>query len=226
MSRQDKTRQVILQLKAVKEERGISLQRIHDITLAAGGNVSFSTVRKVFSDGSENMNFRYEDTVQPIAMALLETNEPPREVTGVVESEAEALKALVQLKNSIIREQQETIDNIKAREQEIKDEAQRKIDHLRNQISEQQKILDERREFMGERRDFIHRLEAEKAALRRTIRILSIIVALLAMVIFAALLIDKTDPGVGFFWLEETASRIFGSAQQNTIQVLPQAFNM
>lgn len=225
MSRQDKTRQVILQLKAVKEERGISLQRIHDITLAAGGNVSFSTVRKVFSEGSENMSFRYEDTVQPIAMALLETNEPPREVSGVVESEAEALKALVQLKNSIIREHQDTIDNIRQREQEIKDESQRKIDHLRGQISELQKILDERREFMEERRDFIHRLEAEKASLRRTISILTFVVAALAMVIFAALLIDRADPSVGFFWIEEAAARIFGNATEGA-HVLPQMFNL
>lgn len=209
MSRQDKTRQVILQLKAVKEERGISLQRIHDITTEKGGNVSFSTVRKIFSEGSENMNFRYEDTVQPVAMALLETDEPPREVSGVVETEAEALKALVQLKNSIIREQQESLDNSRQRETEIKAEAQRKIDHLRSQIEEQKKILNERKEFMAERRDFIFRLEEEKRAQRRTIRVLAIIIAVLALVIFSALLIDKTNSDIGFFWLEETAARIF-----------------
>lgn len=225
MSRQDKTRQVILQLKAVKEERGISLQRIHDITTEKGGNVSFSTVRKIFSEGSENMNFRYEDTVQPVALALLDTDEPPREVSGVVETEAEALKALVQLKNSIIREQQDTIDSIKAREQEIKEEAQKKIDHLRAQIADQQKVLDERKEFMEERRDFIHRLEAEKASLRRTIGILAFIIAILAMVIFSALLIDKADPNIGFFWLEEAAAKVFGSATDGA-SLLPQAFNL
>ena len=225
MSRQDKTRQVILRLKAVKEERGISLQRIHDITLAAGGNVSFSTVRKVFSEGSENMNFRYEDTVQPIAMALLETNEPPREVTGVVESEAEALKALVQLKNSIIREQQDTIGNIRQREQEIKEEAQKKIDHLRAQIADQQKILDERKEFMEERRDFIHRLEAEKASLRRTIIVLAFALVALTVIIIAALIIDRFDPSLGFFWLEEAAARIFSDATESA-SALPQMFNL
>lgn len=214
MSRQDKTRQVILRLKAVKEERGLSLQKILDITLAAGGNVSMSTVRKIFSEGSEDMNFRYEDTVQPVAMALLETNEPTREVTGVVESEAEALRALVQLKNSIIREQQETLDSVRAREAEIKAESQRKIEHLRAQIAEQRKILDERKEFMGERRDFIHRLEAEKASLRRTVTLLAVVVALLALVIFAALIVDRANSGIGFFWLEEAAARIFHPAAQ------------
>lgn len=208
MSRQDKTRAVILQLKAVKDERGISLQRILDLTLASGGNVSMSTVRKVFSEGSENMNFRYEDTIQPIAVALLETNEPPREVSGLVETEAEALKALVQLKNSIIREQQESLDNSRQRETEIKAEAQRKIEHLRSQIEAQKKILDERKEFMSERRDFIFRLEEEKRAQRRTIKVLSIIIAVLALVIFTALLVDKTNSDIGFFWLEETAARI------------------
>lgn len=225
MSRQDKTRQVILRLKAVKEERGISLQRIHDITLEKGGNVSFSTVRKIFSEGSENMSFRYEDTIQPVAMALLDTDEPPREVSGVVETEAEALKALVQLKNSIIREQQDTIDSIRSREQEIKDEAQKKIDHLRAQIVDQQKILDERKEFMGERRDFIHRLEAEKAALRRTIIVLAFALVALTVIIIAALIIDRVDPSIGFFWLEDAAARIFGSATDG-LHMRPSMFNL
>lgn len=221
MSRQDKTRAVILQLKAVKEERGISLQRILDLTLASGGNVSMSTVRKIFSEGSEEMNFRYEDTIQPVAKALLETDAPLREVSGIVETEAEALKALVQLKNSIIREQQDKLDKMEEREAEIKGEAQRKIDHLRSQIEEQKKILNERKEFMSERRDFIFRLEEEKRAQRRTIRVLAIIIAVLALVIFTALLVDKTNSDIGFFWMEETAARIFdGKIRKDMAQAL------
>ena len=187
MSRQDKTREVILQLKAVKEERGISLQRVHDITTEKGGNVSFSTVRKIFSEGSENMNFRYEDTVQPVAMALLDTDEPPREVSGVVETEAEALKALVQLKNSIIKEYQEKIDKMEEREAEIKAEAQRKIDHLVKEGERKDLLLDQRKDFMDERADFIHRKD-------KAIAVLSIALTFMTLLAIFALGSDAIIP--------------------------------
>lgn len=209
MGRENKTREVILQLKAVKEEQGYTYQKIVDMVLANGGTTSLTTVRRVFAEDSENQSFRYESTIQPIAAVMLRIDEPPQHVEGEVETEAEALRALVRLKNTIIDEHEATISNIRAREQEIKDDAQRKIDHLRGQIQELQKILDERKEFMTERRDFIHRLEAREASQRRTITILAIIVAVLALVIFTALVVDRANSGIGFFWLEETLSHVF-----------------
>ena len=162
MSRQDKTRAVILRLKAVKDERGISLQKILDLTLANGGNVSMSTVRKVFSDGSEDLNFRYEDTVQPIAAALLGT-ELESEPVGVMETEAEALRALVRLKNSIIEEYQRKLEAVDRRETEIKEEAQRKVKHLIDEGKTKDKLLDERAEFLRQKNAEIKELKRSKA---------------------------------------------------------------
>ena len=86
---------------------------------------------------------------------------------------------------------------------------QRKIAHLQNQLKTQEAVLKDRKEFMQERRDFIFRLEAEKKQLRRTITFLSVLVAVLALIIFAALIIDRANSDIGFFWVDGIMSKIF-----------------
>lgn len=65
-------RDIILQLKAVKEEKKLSIQKILDLIESNGDSLSKTTVARVFADGSENINFRYSDTIRPIAKALLD----------------------------------------------------------------------------------------------------------------------------------------------------------
>lgn len=74
-----KCSEIITQLKQIKAERGLSFQRIVDMVGESGGSISMSTVRKIFSDGSEDFNYRYEDTIKPLVVALLDINKPPEQ---------------------------------------------------------------------------------------------------------------------------------------------------
>ena len=181
MGRTEKTRQMILRLKEYQQENQLSVPSIYRKVQAKGFNLSESSVRRVFEPGSEDKSFRYEDTIQPIVTALFDTDKPTQEVSGAVESEAEALRQLVQLKNVIIEEN--------------KAEAQKKIDFLKEQIAakdEQLKNKDEqlthRAYAMQERWQMIERLTAQADARKRALflyRLLMVILALLAAVGFS-----------------------------------------
>ena len=66
------TKDIIIQLKRVREERGLSYNDILDLMKANGEFLSKSTLSRVFADGSEEVSFRYEETIRPIANALLD----------------------------------------------------------------------------------------------------------------------------------------------------------
>lgn len=202
MSIQQKTREVILKLKAVKEERGLSLQRILDMVLENGGNISMSSVRKVFSEGSENLTFRYEDTIKPIADVLLAVPENIPAVYEPDETEAEALRSIIRLKNSIITEMQDEIDRAAEKIADSKAENQRKIEFLKSEI-------DKRDALLAERRDFIYSKDSAIRGRNWLIFFLSMALLLCIGVIIAALVVDKLNPGVGFFWLDDMAAKVF-----------------
>lgn len=48
----NKTRDLIIKLKAVKEEKGLSLNKIADLIEANGDFISRSSIQRVFADGS------------------------------------------------------------------------------------------------------------------------------------------------------------------------------
>ena len=137
-----------------------------------------NTVRKVFSDGSENMNFRYEDSIQPIADVLLKISSPEKSE----EPEAEALRQLVQLKNAIIEENRLELSRTREREAEIRAEAQAKIDYLKERIVYLQQQRDRDDRLLNERRDFIYLKDDEIKALKRSNRLYRL--GIIAYVIF------------------------------------------
>lgn len=101
----NRTEELVLRLKQVREERGLSVQRVYDMLADAGYFVSLSTVKRVFAKDSEKQNFRYQDTLQPIANVLLGLDE-----NGQGEPEVEALKTVVLLKDDMISKQAERIN--------------------------------------------------------------------------------------------------------------------
>lgn len=215
MSRQDRIREVIRQLKIVREDRGLSLQRILDMVLDAGGNLSMGTVRRVFEDGSEERNFRYEDSIKPIADVLLNvqsSGEPGTEEAA----ELEALRALVRYKNAYIAELEASASNVEGKVQAARDEQMRKIDFLRAELDKRDEQLrakdqqiQDRGKLLDERRDFLY---AKDRAIRGRNWIIAALVAALAAclaVIILALIIDKANPEVGFFWMDGVKS-VFG----------------
>ena len=69
------TKDIIIQLKKVREERGLSFNDILQMMENNGDYLSKSTLSRVFADGSEENSFKYEETIRPIANALLDIDE-------------------------------------------------------------------------------------------------------------------------------------------------------
>ena len=199
--RATKTREVILALKKVREENGYTIQKIQDMVLDAGGNISLSTIKKVFSAGSEDLSFRYEDSIKPIADVLLKISEP--EATS--EPEVEALRQLVQLKNVIIEETQRDLARVREREEALRADDRKKIDYLKSRVEYLQGESARKDQLLDERRDFIHRKD-------RVIAILSLLLGVCLLIIIAALVVDVVNPDVGFFWIDRL-SAVFGGGE-------------
>jgi uncharacterized small protein (DUF1192 family) len=101
------TREIIAQLHAARRQAGLSYQDIVDKTAEIGKPVSMSTVKRVFSSGSEQYDFRYESTIQPIAEAVLGAESVPgldteSEKIKRLYSEIEALKAMLKVKETSV----------------------------------------------------------------------------------------------------------------------------
>ena len=103
------THDLILRLKEIQVERNLSAQRIYDMLEAAGYHVSLNSIKRVFAPGSENKEFHFHDTVQPISRVLLgiygnETND----------SEVEGLKAAIRVKDELIEKLEQLLSEQKS----------------------------------------------------------------------------------------------------------------
>ena len=104
------TREIILKLKEVRNEKGYSYGDILDLMELNGDFLSKSTISRVFQDGSEDTSFRYEETIRPIAKALLdiETIEEDDDL------DVQAMKSLLQYKIKRIEELEQQIEQLEA----------------------------------------------------------------------------------------------------------------
>lgn len=131
------TKDIIIKLKEVREEKNLSYSEILDLMEKNGDFLSKSTLSRVFAEGSENIKFRYEDTIRPIANALLDIET----IEETDDMDIRAMKTLLKYK----------IERITELEQ--------KIEHL-NSVIDKEKIkhhekLDEERELFNDRIDFL-----------------------------------------------------------------------
>ena len=145
------TREVILTLKEVRKEKNLSFDKILDLMKDNGDFLSKSTLSRVFADGSEDKTFRYDDTIRPIAKALLdiETIEKDDDI------DTQAYKSILKLKKDLLFEYEKQITELKDEMAEIKrqekekyhekiaketDKFQQNLDFLNHQV----KLKDDR----------------------------------------------------------------------------------
>lgn len=131
---QRKIAEIITRLKKVREENGLSYQKIVDLVEQNGGYVSISTVRRVFEEGSEAYGWQYDNTLRPIADAVLGIYSASEDVTA---DEADAMKAIIDYKSDRIAELQE---QMKRAEESYK----RRIEFLKEQIALKDDRIDRR----------------------------------------------------------------------------------
>ena len=111
------TKDIILKLKDVRQEKQLSFSDILDLMEQNGDYLSKSTISRVFADGSEDKSFRYEETIRPIANALLDIENIEQDD----DIDTQAYKSLLKLKkdliedyaeqNKVLKEELETIKN-------------------------------------------------------------------------------------------------------------------
>ena len=143
------SKDVIIKIKEVREEKGLSYSDILDLIEKNGDYLSKSTLSRVFAEGSEEIKFRYEDTIRPIAKALLdiETEEETDDL------DTKALKALLKYKIQRIEELEQQVEHLEAdlNREKVKyhekldkerEQSRRSIEFLKEQISLKDKRMD------------------------------------------------------------------------------------
>ena len=122
------TRDVIIKLKEVKQEKGLSLDKILIMVENNGEYISKSTLARVFKDGSEDSSFRYEETIRPIANALLDIENEEADD----DAETLAFKSILKLKMSVIDENSKKISEL---EDQIKETANKEKARYHEKLS-------------------------------------------------------------------------------------------
>ena len=136
------SRDLILKLKEVKERDRLSLGEIESRTEANGEHVSKTTLSRVFAKGSEDLIFKFENTLKPIANAILDIDTIEEDDS----LDTQALKLMLKIKADKIRELEAALDHEKVKHHEKLDkereQARRSIEYLKKQIDLKDKRID------------------------------------------------------------------------------------
>lgn len=143
------TKQIILKLKEVREERNLSYDKIVSMIEENGDFLSKSSVSRVFKDGSEDNSFNYKTTIRPIAKVLLDMEN----IEEYDSPELQAMKIIMKAKMDRILELEEQVHDLKTQISDNKtkyqdkleasqDSFQRSLDFLKNQIELKDKRID------------------------------------------------------------------------------------
>ena len=143
------TKEVILRLKEVREEKGLSYSDILTMLEKNGDYLAKSTISRVFAEGSEEMSFKYEETIRPIANALLDIET----IDADDDMDVQALKSLLKYKIQVITDLEQQVLKLEAElsKEKVKyhekldkerERHQRSIDFLKEQISYKDKRMD------------------------------------------------------------------------------------
>ena len=134
-----KAYELVKQLKETKARNEITYPRIMERMEKNGKFLSLTTLRCVFADGSENSanSFSYENTLLPIAEALLDVEDVPTDANSPYAKEIDGLKAVIHVQNEEI-----------ARLHEMKEHLENRITFLLEQIEKKDRRMDEKDEMI------------------------------------------------------------------------------
>lgn len=140
------TKEIILALKKVYEEKNLSIDKALALVdeKEGKGAVSRSTIQRIFAKGSEDdpASFRYETTLKPICNALLDIDTIETED----DSDKRAYKSLLKLKRDIIEELTKANEQVKVdyaeKLQEETENFQRFLDFMKHQIELKDQRID------------------------------------------------------------------------------------
>jgi len=145
------TKEIILRLKEVRKEKNLSYGDILDLMEKNNDYLSKSTISRVFSDGSEDLSFRYEETIRPIAKALLdiETIEEDDDI------DIQAMKSLLKYKIRRIEELEAQIEQLKASFEQERSKYKEKLEQKEEQFQKSFTYLTDQLKQKDHRIDFL-----------------------------------------------------------------------
>lgn len=133
---QERIKDIIAQLKALKESKGLSIQDICDTLDRTNNHLAKNTVAKIFSDGSEDFGYQY-DTIRTLADVMFHVYSNDADDNA----EIKGLKSTVQYQNIIIDQLRSQIETErKAAEDALEAEKAaniRRVEFLRDRVQKQ-----------------------------------------------------------------------------------------
>lgn len=143
------TKDIIIKLKEVRDERGLSYNDILSLMEKNGDYLSKSTISRVFGEGSEDLSFRYEETIRPIANALLDIET----IEDSDNMDVQAMKSLLKYKIQVIEDKEKRIVELEAALANEKVKYHEKLDKEREQYSKRIAFLMEQINLKDKRMD-------------------------------------------------------------------------
>ena len=134
---------IILRIKEKRDEQSLSYDDINELIQKNGDYpLSKSTLSRIFAEGSEEQRFSYEDTIRPLAKALLDIENIEEDDTDDVKT----LKALLKLKMQRIKELEAELAQAENKYHDKIDKERERynksIDFLKEQVAYKDKRMD------------------------------------------------------------------------------------
>lgn len=157
------TKDLIMKLKEVREEKGLSYNDIMDLMEKNGDYLAKSTLSRVFADGSEEMSFRYEETIRPIAKALLDIET----IEDTDNMDVRAMKSLLKYKIERIEELEKQIEHLQTALDKEKIKHHEKLEEERERFNRSIDFLKEQLAYKDKRMDLLLSSVQEKDLLHK-----------------------------------------------------------
>ena len=134
------TQDLLLRLRKIKDQEKLTVAKIAEMIEANGDNISETTIRRVMT---EDRNYRYFDTLQPIAKVLLKLDE----VEEGVSDEEQATKDVALIKDM---EYKLLLEKCKKYEERVK-YLEERVEYLKDQVSVHQAAIERKDEQIAAR---------------------------------------------------------------------------
>ena len=140
--------EIVVKLKAVQTQQKLTIPQIKKMVDSTGAFVSETTLRRVFAQNSEiEDSFNYENTLRPIAQALL-IEDTLSTADDVTRAKVESFEIILAQKNEIIESQKRQIEKLKEEYDKRCAECRKRMDFLRDQIEKKDRRMDEKDEMI------------------------------------------------------------------------------
>lgn len=157
------TRDLIIRLKEVKEERKLSLDTIEKMTDENGEHVSKTTLSRLFADGSEDIAFRYEATIKPVVNALLDIDT----IEDNDSTDVKTMKTVMKFKMERIEELEQRVKDLETALDKQKIKATERLDAERDRYNKSIEFLKEQVAYKDKRMDMLLTSVQEKDQLHK-----------------------------------------------------------